>query len=32
MAASAHLSITWHRAAPPYGQLSLGMPVDFDSL
>lgn len=32
MAASAHLSLTWHRAAPPYGQLSLGIPVDFDSL
>ena len=32
MAASAHLSLTWHRAAPPYGQLRLGLPVDFDSL
>jgi alkylation response protein AidB-like acyl-CoA dehydrogenase len=32
MAASAHLSLTWHRAAPPYGQIRLGMPVDFDSL
>jgi alkylation response protein AidB-like acyl-CoA dehydrogenase len=31
-AASAHLSLTWHRAAPPYGQLRLGMPVEFDSL
>ena len=32
MAASAHLSLTWHRAAPPYGQIRLGMPVAFDSL
>ena len=32
MAASAHLSLTWHRAAPPYGQVRLGLPVDFDSL
>jgi 3-hydroxy-9,10-secoandrosta-1,3,5(10)-triene-9,17-dione monooxygenase len=32
MAASAHLSLTWHRAAPPYGQIRLGLPVDFDSL
>jgi alkylation response protein AidB-like acyl-CoA dehydrogenase len=32
MAASAHLSLTWHRAAPPYGQIRLGMPVEFDSL
>ena len=32
MAASAHLSLTWHRAAPAYGQIRLGMPVDFDSL
>ncbi len=32
MAASAHLSLTWHRAAPAYGQIRLGMPVEFDSL
>ena len=32
MAASAHLSLTWHRAAPLYGQIRLGLPVDFDSL
>jgi alkylation response protein AidB-like acyl-CoA dehydrogenase len=32
MAASAHLSLTWHRAAPMYGQLRLGLPVEFDSL
>jgi hypothetical protein len=32
MAASAHLSLTWHRAAPAYGQLRLGMPVEFDTL
>jgi alkylation response protein AidB-like acyl-CoA dehydrogenase len=32
MAASAHLSLTWHRAAPPYGQLRLGLPVEFDTL
>jgi 3-hydroxy-9,10-secoandrosta-1,3,5(10)-triene-9,17-dione monooxygenase len=32
MAASAHLSLTWHRAAPMYGQIRLGHPVDFDSL
>ena len=30
MAASAHLSLTWHRAAPLYGQIRLGLPVDFD--
>ena len=30
MAASAHLSLTWHRAAPMYGQIRLGLPVDFD--
>jgi alkylation response protein AidB-like acyl-CoA dehydrogenase len=32
MAAAAHLSLTWHRAAPMYGQLRLGLPVEFDSL
>jgi alkylation response protein AidB-like acyl-CoA dehydrogenase len=32
MAASAHLSLTWHRAAPAYGQIRLGLPVDFDTL
>jgi alkylation response protein AidB-like acyl-CoA dehydrogenase len=31
-AASAHLSLSWHRAAPYYGQLRLGLPVDFDTL
>ena len=31
-AASAHLSLTWHRSAPMYGQLRLGLPVDFNSL
>ena len=30
MAACAHLSLAWHRAAPPYGALRLGQPVDFD--
>ena len=32
MAASAHLSLTWHRSAPIYGQIRLGLPVDFDTL
>jgi alkylation response protein AidB-like acyl-CoA dehydrogenase len=32
MAASAHLSLTWHRSAPLYGQIRLGLPVDFDSI
>ena len=32
MAASAHLSLAWHRAAPMYGQIRLGLPVDFDAL
>jgi alkylation response protein AidB-like acyl-CoA dehydrogenase len=32
MAAAAHLSLTWHRAAPYYGQIRLGLPVDFDTL
>ena len=31
-AASAHLSLTWHRMAPAYGQLRLGLPVEFDAL
>jgi 3-hydroxy-9,10-secoandrosta-1,3,5(10)-triene-9,17-dione monooxygenase len=31
-AASAHLSLSWHRSAPAYGQLQLGLPVDFDTL
>ena len=31
-AASSHLSLTWHRAAPYYGQIRLGLPVDFDAL
>jgi alkylation response protein AidB-like acyl-CoA dehydrogenase len=32
MAASAHLSLTWHRSAPMYGQIRLGLPVDFDTI
>jgi len=31
-AAAAHLSLSWHRAAPYYGQIRLGLPVDFDTL
>jgi 3-hydroxy-9,10-secoandrosta-1,3,5(10)-triene-9,17-dione monooxygenase len=31
-AGSSHLSLTWHRAAPLYGQLRLGLPVEFDSI
>jgi alkylation response protein AidB-like acyl-CoA dehydrogenase len=31
-AASAHLSLSWHRSAPYYGQIRLGLPVEFDSL
>jgi alkylation response protein AidB-like acyl-CoA dehydrogenase len=31
-AASAHLSLSWHRSAPMYGQLRLGLPVAFDSI
>jgi alkylation response protein AidB-like acyl-CoA dehydrogenase len=31
-AGSSHLSLTWHRSAPAYGQLKLGLPVDFDTL
>jgi 3-hydroxy-9,10-secoandrosta-1,3,5(10)-triene-9,17-dione monooxygenase len=31
-AGSAHVSITWHRAAPFYGQIRLGQPVDFDMI
>jgi alkylation response protein AidB-like acyl-CoA dehydrogenase len=30
MAGCAHLSLAWHRAAPLYGALRLGHPVDFD--
>lgn len=30
MAGCAHLSLAWHRAAPLYGALRLGQPVDFD--
>jgi 3-hydroxy-9,10-secoandrosta-1,3,5(10)-triene-9,17-dione monooxygenase len=32
MAASAHLSLSWHRSAPMYGQIRLGLPVEFDTL
>lgn len=32
MAGTAHLSLAWHRIAPAYGQIRLGLPVDFDSL
>jgi alkylation response protein AidB-like acyl-CoA dehydrogenase len=32
MAGCAHLSLAWHRAAPLYGALRLGQPVDFDLL
>jgi len=32
MAGTAHLSLAWHRTAPAYGQVRLGLPVDFDSL
>ena len=31
-AGAAHVSITWHRAAPFYGQIRLGQPVDFDMI
>jgi resorcinol 4-hydroxylase (FADH2) len=31
-AASAHLSLTWHRAAPYYAQVRLGQTVDFDTI
>jgi 3-hydroxy-9,10-secoandrosta-1,3,5(10)-triene-9,17-dione monooxygenase len=31
-AGAAHLSLTWHRSAPYYGQIRLGLPVDFDVL
>jgi alkylation response protein AidB-like acyl-CoA dehydrogenase len=31
-AASAHLSLSWHRSAPMYGQIRLGLPAEFDSL
>jgi resorcinol 4-hydroxylase (FADH2) len=32
MAGTSHLSLAWHRAAPYYGQVRLGLPVDFDVL
>jgi alkylation response protein AidB-like acyl-CoA dehydrogenase len=32
MAGTSHLSLTWHRTAPAYGQIRFGLPVDFDSL
>jgi alkylation response protein AidB-like acyl-CoA dehydrogenase len=32
MAASAHLALAWQRAAPYYGQIRLGQPVEFESL
>jgi 3-hydroxy-9,10-secoandrosta-1,3,5(10)-triene-9,17-dione monooxygenase len=31
-AGAAHVSITWHRAAPFYGQIRFGQPVDFDMI
>jgi len=31
-AGASHVSLTWHRAAPGYGQIRLGMPVDIDAL
>jgi 3-hydroxy-9,10-secoandrosta-1,3,5(10)-triene-9,17-dione monooxygenase len=31
-AGAAHLSLTWHRSAPYYGQIRLGLPVDIDVL
>lgn len=31
-AGAAHLSLSWHRSAPYYGQIRLGLPVDFDTL
>jgi alkylation response protein AidB-like acyl-CoA dehydrogenase len=31
-AAAAHLSLTWHRSAPYYGQSRLGLPIDIDAL
>jgi len=31
-AAAAHLSLSWHRAAPFYGQIRLGLPVDIDTI
>jgi alkylation response protein AidB-like acyl-CoA dehydrogenase len=32
MAGTSHLSLTWHRTAPAYSQIRLGLPVDFDTL
>lgn len=31
-AGASHLSLTWQRAAPPYGQLKLGQSVDYDTI
>ena len=31
-AGASHLSLTWQRAAPPYGQLKLGQTVDYDAI
>jgi alkylation response protein AidB-like acyl-CoA dehydrogenase len=31
-AAASHLSLTWQRAAPPYGQIKLGQNVDYDTI
>ena len=31
-AGASHLALAWPRAAPSYGQLRLGLPVDFDTL
>jgi 3-hydroxy-9,10-secoandrosta-1,3,5(10)-triene-9,17-dione monooxygenase len=31
-AGAAHLSLTWHRSAPYYGQIRLGLPVEIDVL
>ena len=31
-AGASHLSLTWPRAAPAYGQLKLGQAVDYDAI
>ena len=31
-AGASHLSLTWQRAAPPYGQIKLGQSVDYNSI
>ena len=31
-AGASHLSLTWQRAAPPYGQLRLGQSVDYNAI